>query len=465
MLRKLVAISCLLCVATMADAGTWTPNNFLYEPNLRVYNTVEENLFITGMVRVDKRLGYEIWVGDPDYGSTLQGALTAIGGNQAALRIPAGTWRIGANLTIPANVTLKPERGAKLTIATGNTLTINGNLEAGLYSIFSCTGTGKVVMGAEIAKVPEWWGATGNGATDDTTALQAWAACGGNLYLPKKTYKTTAAITVPQFAIIDGQGTIYQATQNLEGLIVNDDVTVKNINLTGSMTSFTGPNYHVGIIPYSFRNGSGNNISTGALALFVSGNRMVVDNVKFTAWDVCIWLGKDSIVRNCKAINNWREGFYAGGPGNKVTHNEIDGCDSWAIDFNAGYNEASFNKINNCGRTLADGGGIAFAGLTAEKPMIGLRAFGNSIADCGVGYGIIALSKPTDGVLGNVVIAENTLIGKSTGVSLTAISIYPGSGNTDKMTNINITGNVATNWDTFIQGYYLKGGVIANNIR
>ncbi|MDP2047246.1 MAG: hypothetical protein Q8L00_13665, partial [Deltaproteobacteria bacterium] len=164
------------------------------------------------------------------------------------------------------------------------------------------------------------------------------------------------------------------------------------------------------------------------------------------------------------AINNWREAFYAGGPGNKIIHNEIDGCDSWAIDFNAGYSEASFNKINNCGRTRIDGGGIAFAGLTAEKPMIGLRAFGNSIADCGVGYGIVAWSKATDGVLGNVVIADNTLIGKSTGVSLTAISIYPGLGSTNKMTNINITGNMATNWDTFIQGYYLKGGTISNNI-
>ena len=260
MLRKLVAISCLLCVARVAHAGTWTPNNFLYEPNLRVYNTVEENLFITGMVRVDKRLGYEIWVGDPDYGSTLQGALTAIGGNQAALRIPAGTWRIGANLTIPANVTLKPERGAKLTIATGSTLTINGPLEAGLNQIFSCTGTGKVVMKAEAVKVPEWWGATGDGATDDTAALQAWATCGGNLNLPQKTYKITAGIIVPQYAILDGQGTINQAINTVEGLIVKDDVVIKNISLTGSMVAY-GPHFlHVGIICYSFRGGSGNDL-------------------------------------------------------------------------------------------------------------------------------------------------------------------------------------------------------------
>ena len=138
--------------------------------------------------------------------------------------------------------------------------------------------------------------------------------------------------------------------------------------------------------------------------------------------------------------------------------------DSWAIDFNGGNNVAAFNKIRNVGRTLVDGGGICFAGLTAEKPMTGLRAVGNNIEDCGVGYGIIACSQPTNGVLGDVVFADNTLTGKSTGVSRTAISVYPGAGSTTMMTNINITGNLATKWDTFIQGYYLRGGAIANNV-
>jgi hypothetical protein len=194
------------------------------------------------------------------------------------------------------------------------------------------------------------------------------------------------------------------------------------------------------------------------------GKRVVVENVKFTGWDICTMLTQDSIVRFCKATNNWREAFYCAYAGNQIVYNEIDGVDSWAIDFNGGNNFAAFNKIKNAGRTLADGGGICFAGATAEKPMTGLRAVGNHLEDCGIGYGIVAWSKPTDGVLGDVVIADNTLIGKSTGVSRTAISVYPGAGSTTMMTNINITGNVATRWDTFIQGYYLRGGTIANNV-
>jgi len=462
MLRKLVAISCLLCVATTANAGTWTHNNFLYGPNLRAYTAVEENLFITGMMRVDKRLGYEIWVGDPKYGNTLQAAVTAIGQNQAALRIPAGTWRIGADLTIPANVTLKPERGAILTIATGSTLTINGTLEAGLYSIFSCTGTGKVVMGAEVAKVPEWWGATGDGATDDTTALQTWATCGGNLNLPKKTYKITAGIIVPQYAVIDGLGAIYQATNTVEGLIVKDDVKIKNIELKGSGTVMAAGYHHLGIASYSVYDNSSSGLT--AMSTYV-GKRVLVENVKFTGgWERCIILTSNCIVRNCTFTNNLAEAILFHGITNLATGNEINGLGSWGIDFNGGDSEASFNIIRNVGAATADGGGICFAGLTTEKPMAGLRAVGNYLEDCGLGYGIIACSKPTNGVLGDVVFTNNTLIGKSTGVSRTAISVYPGTGNTTKMTNINFTGNLATKWDTFIQGYYLKGGVIANNI-
>jgi hypothetical protein len=195
-LRKLVAISCLLWVAILAVAGTWTPNNFLYEPSLGAKGEIEKTLFDTGLERVDKRLGYEIWVGDPKYGSTLQAAVTAIGGNQTVLRIPAGNWSIGDNLTIPANVTLKPERGAILIVATTKTLTINGGLEAGLYKIFSCTGTGKVILGNNSVAValPQWFGATGDGTTDDTAALNATVAAvpvGGVIHLIPGTYKTS----------------------------------------------------------------------------------------------------------------------------------------------------------------------------------------------------------------------------------------------------------------------------------
>ncbi len=175
MFRRMLAIIAVLLMAILAAAGTWTPNNFLYKPSAGARGEAEKKNFDNGLDQIDQRLGKEIWVGDPGRGTTLQGAVTGIGGNLSMLRIPAGTWSINANFTIPANVTLKPERGAVLTVATGMTLTINGPLDARPYQIFSCAGTGKVVFGnGSTPEVhPEWWGAIGDGSVDCTAAIQA----------------------------------------------------------------------------------------------------------------------------------------------------------------------------------------------------------------------------------------------------------------------------------------------------
>ncbi len=178
-------------------AGDWTSHGFIYKPSLGARGNVEKNRYDSGLDRVDARLSKEIWVGDPNYGTTLQDALTAISGTQAILRVPAGTHSIGANLNVPSNVTLRVERMATLAIPAGVILTINGGLEAGPYQIFSCTGTGKVVFtrphGAR-ELYPQWWGAKADGATDDTAALQAMINCsvdsvGVPMFLPGGVYK------------------------------------------------------------------------------------------------------------------------------------------------------------------------------------------------------------------------------------------------------------------------------------
>ena len=115
-------------------AGDWTAHGFIYKPSLGARGTVEKGRYDSGQDRVDARLNKEIWVGDPNYGTTIQDALTAISSNQAILRVPAGTHSISANLIVPSNVTLRVERSATLTIPPGVTLTINGGLEAGLLS-------------------------------------------------------------------------------------------------------------------------------------------------------------------------------------------------------------------------------------------------------------------------------------------------------------------------------------------
>ena len=158
--RVLLALVSTLFLVMQVMAGTWTSNNFLYKPAIGARGDDEKAKFDSGLNRVDSRLANEKWLNDSLYSGDLGTAITTIGSAKTVLSIPAGNWPIAANLTVPANLTLKLAHGALLTIATGKTLTINGPLDAGRYQIFSCTGTGKVVFG--LAQSP-WHAQNGSG--------------------------------------------------------------------------------------------------------------------------------------------------------------------------------------------------------------------------------------------------------------------------------------------------------------
>lgn len=101
-----------------AWAGALTTNKFFYKPSLGARGDNEKKSFEASLDRIDARLGKEIWVGDPNYGTTLQDALAAIGTtNKTILRIPAGAWAINSYLVIPDNITLKFEEGAYLDLS------------------------------------------------------------------------------------------------------------------------------------------------------------------------------------------------------------------------------------------------------------------------------------------------------------------------------------------------------------
>lgn len=84
---------------------------------------------------------------------------------------PAGTYRIASNITIAAETHF--DQGAKLKPDSGVTVTITGAINAGRSQIFDLSASGSVALSPGAAKVVpvEWFGATGDGATDDTTAI------------------------------------------------------------------------------------------------------------------------------------------------------------------------------------------------------------------------------------------------------------------------------------------------------
>ncbi len=101
-----------------------------------------------------------------------------------------GTYSLITDKTVTTHLVIP--KGVIYSIPTTKTLTINGSLEAGLYQIFSLTGTGKVA-GLKEAK-PEWFLTnTTPGTTDMTVAIQSAidATAANGKIIGSGTYKTS----------------------------------------------------------------------------------------------------------------------------------------------------------------------------------------------------------------------------------------------------------------------------------
>lgn len=92
------------------------------------------------------------------------GALFNACAASSAVHIPAGSYLIPASISFGSQLTF--DAGAKLVIPTGVTVTFTGEVVAGVYQIFQCSGTGKVVFNWNKTDTgyPEWWGAVPNDA-------------------------------------------------------------------------------------------------------------------------------------------------------------------------------------------------------------------------------------------------------------------------------------------------------------
>jgi hypothetical protein len=88
--------------------------------------------------------------------------------------IPKGTYVIGTSIALTSRMIF--EKGAVLQIANAVTVALNAGLDAGVYQIFSTSGTGAVTFNPQYTAkgYPEWWGAvTNDGSADCTAAINA----------------------------------------------------------------------------------------------------------------------------------------------------------------------------------------------------------------------------------------------------------------------------------------------------
>jgi hypothetical protein len=106
-----------------------------------------------------------------DYGDSLATAVSELGTTACTVMIDHAV-SVAADVTVPATMGLWIPKGGGITVATTKTLTINGPIMAGPYTIFTLGGSGVVSGTPKVDWCPvEWFGAAA-GATDSAVAIQ-----------------------------------------------------------------------------------------------------------------------------------------------------------------------------------------------------------------------------------------------------------------------------------------------------
>jgi len=134
-----------------------------------------------------------------------------LGQGPATVKI-TGTEAVESDVTIPSGVRISFEMGGCCDVKEGVTLTIAGPVEAPIARIFS--GGGKVVFepGSVEQVYPQWWGARGDGKTDDAPAIQSAIASlprGGTVKFLNGTYRVGETIRFHSGISLVGPATLW----------------------------------------------------------------------------------------------------------------------------------------------------------------------------------------------------------------------------------------------------------------
>ncbi len=140
--------------------------------------------------------------------SGFNAAISSIGATEQTI-VCNTAQTVSADVTVPANVHIVALGGCTID-TTGYTLTINGDFQAGLYQVFSGTGTVSFGDGAVNEVYPEWWGAKRDGVTDDSAAFNIAVNLGVPVRLQAGTYLANVVHSTGEISISGAGQTLTQ---------------------------------------------------------------------------------------------------------------------------------------------------------------------------------------------------------------------------------------------------------------
>lgn len=131
-------------------------------------------------------------------GKSIKALINEAGSDARTIVLNPGNYTVATALTIPTNITIKPQAGALLVKSGSGSITCNGKFKAGNQQVFSGFSEAGITFGNGCIESinPLWWGAAGDNSTDNVAPLQAAINCAArsgifDIFLPKGHYLYT----------------------------------------------------------------------------------------------------------------------------------------------------------------------------------------------------------------------------------------------------------------------------------
>ena len=293
--------------------------------------------------------------------------LVSLGGG--VLTFSAGTYNITSALTLPDTVDYNPLPGAYLKSSNGSNTTINKLSSAGLSKRFDTT-LGTITFGTAVSEVyPEWFGATGDGTTDDSGAIQKAFTSHKVIKFPQaNTYKITTGLTLPVNRIVNFNGATLSPNANSITIITPATNSANNTNSELHGLRITNAASKTGC--------------TGVLASGVDG--LVMTNYYIEGVESGLPLAgarnqthNNGYIKSCTGGGLKLTASVGAGDAYNCTFNNItldsNACGLFAVNTASTFKNIVFNGLNLTGNTVNGAYFNAIDGIS----ITGLRTSGN----------------------------------------------------------------------------------------
>jgi len=377
------------------------------------------------------------------------------------LLVPPGTYLVNSNTTIAANLCFAA--GAILKPASGVTITLSNPFTAPLAQIFDQSAGGTAALPSAMTEVyPEWWGAKGDNAADDSAPLQSAVTQGiAGIRLAARIYKFGTGLTQDNSAGgFPGVGALATRLdlrgESMANSILNYSGTNYAITLTGSTSSGTGQgihaldNYRNFLLQCSTANNANSGMNLTNKAWFK------IEDVTFNLLNVALLLTScySASIKTCYFNSNTYGAFFntnALGPSNVII---FDSCifqsNSYAAFLGsavgAGVKFVNCSFESNGTQGNANTGGAVLT-LSAQYGQVGPIIFENCYFEGNAGGADISVSNASATLTATVVI-KNCLFQRisNTGYTTNNINISTAGG----PVNVLLEGNSFFSTGTYV---------------